>query len=472
MNPLRAPLRPAAIAHADRLFPVDLTTRTIARRLYDSVRDLPIIAPSGRADARLFAEDAIFPDPARLVVASDPSIVRVLHSHGVGLEELGMARRDRGKTETDPREIFRRFAENYHLLNGTPARLWLDHAFATLFGLTETLSLKTADSYFDRIASDLEHPRLRPRALFEKYRFEAIANPESPIEELRSYSALKEKGFRGRVTPVYAPDAVADPDASGFVGKIDRLGELTNTETRTWRGYLDAHRRRRSFFKSLGATASWHCPGGFAIKTLSETEAGDLFAKVVAQQASPSEAALFRGQVLAQMAEMSLDDGLAMRIDPGLSRERNAHAAERFESAPEIEASEGSGRALKPLLDRFGNERKLQLIVTAPAAGQGVEQLAAWSSLYPALCLGSRTDGPAGLKQFRELSTPIAGFYKTAICAGQSHLIALPARHDMARRVECSHLAELVASHQMSEEDAYGLAGELCYGLTKRVFRL
>ena len=119
----------------DRLFPTDPATRAIARRLFDTVRDLPIVSPHGHTDPRWFAENEAFPDPARLFVTPDHYVFRMLYSQGVPLEDLGVPRVDGGPVETDGRKIWRRFAEHYRLFAGTPTRLWLDHSFETLFGL-------------------------------------------------------------------------------------------------------------------------------------------------------------------------------------------------------------------------------------------------------------------------------------------------------------------------------------------------
>ena len=148
------------LLHEDRLFPADPATRAVARRLFDGVRDLPLVSPHGHTDPRWYAQDEPFPDPARLFVVPDHYIFRMLYSQGVRLEELGIAPRNgTGKpVETDAREIWRRFASCYHLFRGTPTRLWLDHALENLFGLEERLSERTADRSFDIIAEALTRP--------------------------------------------------------------------------------------------------------------------------------------------------------------------------------------------------------------------------------------------------------------------------------------------------------------------------
>src|SRR5262249_49297083 len=153
-----------------------------------------------------------FPDPAALFVKPDHYVTRMLYSQGVTLEELGIARKDDGTVERDPRKVWQRFAAHYHLFRGTPTRAWLDHAFATLFDFGERLSSRNADIYFERISEKLATPQFLPRALFERFRIEAIATTESPLDDLRWHAMIRDSGWGGRVITAYRPDPVIDPE--------------------------------------------------------------------------------------------------------------------------------------------------------------------------------------------------------------------------------------------------------------------
>src|SRR6185436_15373276 len=250
--------REQRVLHEHRLFPPDPTERRIAARLYAEVRDLPIVSPHGHTDPRWYAEDAPFPDPARLFVTPDHYIFRMLYSQGVTLEEMGIPRKDGGAVETDARKIWRTFAERYHLFRGTPTRLWLDQAFAELFGMTVRLSAATADDYFDRISECLAKPEFRPRTLFEQFKIEVIATTESPLDPLAQHKAIAASGWKGRVITAYRPDSVIDPEFDGFRDNLEKFGNLTRCDTSSWAGYLEAHRQRRIYFKQHGATSTDH----------------------------------------------------------------------------------------------------------------------------------------------------------------------------------------------------------------------
>jgi glucuronate isomerase len=442
------------------------------------VRHLPIISPHGHTDPRWYAENEAFPDPARLFVVPDHYIFRMLYSQGVRLEDLGIRRRNGAPAESDGRTIWRRFAEHYYLFRGTPTRAWLDHGFATLFNLDRRLGPDTADLYYDRIAEALSQPDYRPRALFKRFNIEVIATTESPLDDLRWHRMIRESGWDGRVVTAYRPDAVVDPDFEGFRENVARFGEITGEDTSTWSGYLAAHRARRAYFKSFGATSSDHGHPTARTADLLSPAAEALFQRVTRGHPSPEDAELFRAQMLTEMARMSLDDGLVLQIHPGSFRNHNPKVFEAFgrDMGADIPTQTDYVRALKPLLDRFGNERDLTIILFTLDETSYSRELAPLAGHYPALKLGPAWwffDAPEGMRRFRELTTETAGFYNTVGFNDDTRAFpSIPARHDVARRVDCAYLAELVVTHRLDEDEAHELAHDLAYRLAKKAYKL
>lgn len=468
----------AMLIHPDRLFPVDPASREVARRLYERVRDLPIISPHGHTDPRWYAENEPFPDPATLFVIPDHYVFRMLYSQGVRLEDLGLAAKDGSAVEGDPRAIWRRFASHYHLFRGTPTRLWLDHTFATLFGFTERLSAANADAYYDRIDAALRTSEFRPRALFERFRIEAIATTESPLDPLKHHETIQQSGWTGRVVTAYRPDPVIDPEFEGFRENLVRLSEITGCDTATWSGYLEAHRKRRAFFRQYGATSTDHGHPTARTANLSPADAEALFRRVSTGDARPEDAELFRAQMLTEMAVMSVEDGMVMQLHPGSFRNHNDALFRRFgrDMGADIPLQTDYVRALKPLLDRFGNETNFTLIVFTLDETSYSRELAPLAGHYPALKLGPAWwffDSPEGMRRFRELTTETAGFSNTVGFNDDTRAyLSIPARHDVARRVDCAYLANLVTTHRLDEDEAHEVAYDLAYRLAKEAYKL
>jgi glucuronate isomerase len=466
------------VLHPDRLFSSEPRQRELARALYATVKDLPIVSPHGHTDARWFAENEPFSNASALFVTPDHYVFRMLYSQGVRLEELAIPRRDGGEVEGDARKIWRTFATHYQLFRGTPTRVWLDHAFHEVFGIRERLTAESADRLFDHINGCLERPDFRPRALFERFNIEVIATTESPLDPLAHHAKIRASGWNGRVVTAYRPDPTVDPEFEGFAANVAKLAEVSGEDTSTWRGYLAAHRNRRAFFRSMGATSTDH---GHPTSQTSDLDSGDcevLFAKALEGSATPAEAEAFRGQMMTEMARMSLDDGLVMQIHPGSMRNHNPQVYARFgrDKGADIPTRTDYVHALKPLLDRFGNERDLTVVLFTLDETTYARELAPLAGHYPILKLGTPWwfyDSPEGMQRFREQVTETAGFYNTVGFNDDTRaFLSIPARHDVARRMDCRFLAQLVAEHKIDEDEAFELAPELAYKLAKRAYKL
>jgi glucuronate isomerase len=466
----------------DRLFSANPIVRSIARDLYEAVADLPIISPHGHTDPEWFAANAAFANPAALFIEPDHYVYRMLYSQGISLDALGVARADGGRANVDPRDAWRLFADHYHLFRGTPSRLWLDWVFATVFGIDVKLSSDTARLYYETIDAALATEPFRPRALFDRYNIEVIATTEGALDDLRHHAAIRAEngrpgGWQGRVLTAYRPDGVVDPEFEGFADSLRQLAELTGEDTHEWSGYLAAHRQRRAFFMEMGATSTDHGHATARTANLSAAEAAALFDRVKGGAAG-DDAELFRAQMLTEMAKMSLDDGLVMQIHPGSCRNHNAGIFARYgrDKGADIPTRTDYVHALRPLLDVVGNEAALTVILFTLDESVYARELAPLAGHYPCLKLGPSWwfhDSPEGMRRFRQMTTETAGFYNTVGFNDDTRaFLSIPARHDVARRMDCTFLAELVADHRLDRSEAAELASALAYSLAKQAYRL
>lgn len=459
--------------HPDRLFPADPALRSLTRALYATVADVPILSPHGHTDPQWFADNAPFGNATDLLLKPDHYLFRMLYSQGVALEQLGI-----GNPDADPRAAWRLLAQRYHLFRGTPSRIWLDWVFAQVFGIQVQLDASTADHYYDHITAALSTDAYRPRALFERYRIEVLATTESPLDTLTHHAAIRDSGWSGRVITAYRPDPVVDPEFEGFADNLARLSQLTGEDAFSWDGYLAAHRKRRAFFASMGATSTDHGHPTAATADLSPSAAAALFRRVQRSDVSAGDAELFRAQMLTEMASMSVADGLVMQIHPGSLRNHNAALFARFgrDRGADIPTPTDYVHALRPLLARHGNNPDLTIILFTLDETAYARELAPLAGHYPALRLGPAWwfhDAPEGMRRFRQQVTETAGYYNTVGFNDDTRaFLSIPARHDVARRIDCGYLAQLVVEHRIEDWEAADLAFELSYGLAKRAYRL
>lgn len=466
------------VLHPDRLFSSDPDQRSIARRLYTEVAALPIISPHGHTDPNWFADNKPFSDPANLLFTPDHYLFRMLFSQGVSLDSLGIQRLDGQVLEQNPRQIWQLLADHYHLFLGTPSRLWLDHAMQEVFGIDVVLDGSSANQVYEAIDEKLKLPDYSPRALFDRFNIQFLATTESALDDLSAHDKIRDSGWNGKVVTTYRPDAVVDPEYEGFAANLIELGTLTGEDTNRWQGYLAAHRKRRAYFIERGATATDHGHPTAMTCDFEDKVCQQLLDGAIAGDLTPLEAELFRGQVLTEMAGMSLEDGLVMQLHAGVVRNHNKTVMQAFgrDKGADLPASVDFTQGLKPLLDRFGNDRQLQLILFTLDETTYSRELAPLAGHYPALRVGPPWwffDSVEGMLRHKRSILETAGFFNTCGFNDDTRaFLSIPARHDVARRIDCRHLAELVAEHRIDEDEALGLVHSLANGLVKDAYKL
>ena len=462
----------------NRLFPVEAKTRSIAKTIYNDVCDLPIISPHGHCDPKWFAENENFPDPTDLFVTPDHYIFRMLVSQGYSLDQIGINPEKENDHKFSSQEIWKIFSSNYYLFRGTPSEMWLNYSFEKVFGLSKPLNSKNAEFHFDFLQEKLVKPDFLPRALFDKFNIELLATTDSAISELEYHEKINNSSWNGRVIPTYRPDSVVDPEHSEFQNNLRKLAELTGEDVYSWSGYIAAHRVRRLFFKNMGATATDHGHPSARTENLTKIEAEKLFLTILTGKFTKDDADKFRGQMLTEMAKMSCEDGLVMQIHSGSRRNHSEKIFNQFglDKGFDIPGPTDYVSALKPLLDEVGLRTNLTIILFTLDETSYSRELAPMAGVYPALKLGPPWwffDSYEGIKRFRQSTTETCGFYNTVGFNDDTRAFcSIPARHDVARRVDCAYLAELVCSGRLRENEAHEVAYDLAYGLAKDAYKL
>ncbi len=473
MNNRSNPLPP------DRFFDPDPRQKEIARQLYAQVAGLPLVCPHGHVDPRMFADpDYSFGSPADLLIIPDHYVFRMLYSQGVPLEALGVPRRDGGPVEADHRKIWKTFAEHFHLFRGTPTGVWLAQELVEVFGVEEKLNAASAMRIYDRIADCLTRPEFRPRALFERFNIEVLATTDAAADGLAHHQAIRASGWGGRIVPTFRPDAVVNLDAPGWRENITALSASCGFDVSSYRALIEALESRRAFFKQMGATATDHAVLVPVTGELSAAEAETIFARSLKGQANADDAARFTGHMLMEMARMSIEDGLVMQLHPGSLRNHNPEVFARhgLDKGADIPIQTEYTRNLKALLDKYGRDPRLTLILFTLDETAYSRELAPLAGHYPALRLGPPWwfhDSLAGMARYFDQVMETAGLYNTAGFNDDTRAFpSIPARHDVWRRASANWLAGLVVRSLIDLDEAEEMVRNMAYGLAKKAYKL
>jgi len=460
---------------ADRLLPVDHASRATARDLYAAVADLPIISPHGHVDPALLRDDLPFSDPAELFITRDHYVTRLLHASGVDLSTLGAG----GTIGADPRAVWRAFAENWNLFAGTASGYWLTHELVTLFGIEVEPSAQTADAIYDAISARLAEPGYRPRALFDRFRIEVLATTDDPMDDLAVHAELAaDPAFRGRVLPTFRPDAYLDPTAAAFLSNVETLTSANGTPVDDFRGYLTALEARRAHFIAHGAVSADHGVAEPYTVDLDDDDAAALYRRAVAGELDAAGAREFRGNMLLRMAGMSARDGLVMTIHPGVHRNHSTSTFERFgaDTGHDIPFTTTYTKNLRPLLEKHGLERGLHIVLFTVDETVYSREVAPLAGFYPSVFIGVPwwfLDAPDAVLRFRSAVTETAGFYRgSGFIDDTRAFLSIPARHDMARRLDAAFLARLVGEGRISRSQAEHIVVDLVTTVPKKAFKL
>lgn len=463
----------------DRYFDPDPRQKEVALELYHSVAGQPLVCPHGHVDPRLFADPNYrFGNPAELLIVPDHYVFRMLYSQGIALEELGVPRRDGGASETDPRRIWQIFADNFYLFRGTPTGMWLTQELFQVFGVDTRLTGQTAQEIYDQIAAKLAQPEFEPRRMFERFNIEVLCTTDAATDPLEQHQAIKASGWGGQIKPTFRPDAVVNLGTENWRQHINSLSQISGIAVTGYKTFIEALENRRAFFKEMGATATDHAAGTPFTAELSAQEAEAIFQRALLGNATTDDAERFTGHMLMEMARMSIEDGLVMQLHPGSFRNHNRHIFERFglDKGADIPTPTEYTRNLYPLLNKYGNDSRLSLILFTLDETAYARELAPLAGHYPALKLGPPWwffDSWNGMQHYFDQVMETAGLYNTAGFNDDTRAFpSIPARHDMWRRAAANWTAGLVVRHVVDRADAEAMILALAYGLAKTAYRL
>ena len=463
---------------AHRFFDPNPAQRSVAGELYESVADLPLVCPHGHVDPQLLADkDATFGTPADLLIIPDHYVFRMLYSQGIPLESLGVPRLDGGLVEQDHRRIWQIFADHFHLFRGTPTGIWLAHELREVFGIEEKVTGETAQVIYDQLEKRLAMPEFRPRALFERFNIEVLCTTDAATDTLGHHQAIRDSGWKGDVRPTFRPDAVVNLLTPSWRDNIDTLSQVSSITVDSYAHFIQALEQRRAFFRSMGAAATDHAAQSAYTSELSPAEAEGILQRALRGQAARADADRFAAHMIMESARMSIEDGLVMQFHVGSVRNHNPNVFGSFgpDQGCDIPQRSEFTKNLRSLLNKYGNDPRLTMIVFTLDESTYARELAPLAGHYPALKLGPPWwfhDSINGMMRYFEQTVEAAGLYNTVGFNDDTRAFpSIPARHDVWRRVVSNWLAGLVVRGIVDMDDAHEMALEASYGLAKRAYK-
>jgi glucuronate isomerase len=266
--------------------------------------------------------------------------------------------------------------------------------------------------------------------------------------------------------------------AHGWQENLQALSQVSGIEVGSYRAFISALENRRTFFKSMGAVATDHAVETAWTNELEPSETEVIFQRALAGRASPEDAQRFTAHMLIEMARMSIEDGLVMQLHVGSFRNHNERLFSAFgpDKGADIPVAGEFTRGLRALLNRFGDDPRLTLILFTLDETTYARELAPLAGHYPALRLGPPWwfhDSPNGMLRYLDQVAENAGIYNLAGFNDDTRAFpSIPARHDVWRRVCANWVAGLVVQGRVDLDDAESMIEDLAYGLARKAYRL
>jgi len=461
-----------------RIFDPEPQVRQIAFELYSMVRDLPLISPHGHVEPRLLAENKPFPNPTELILIPDHYIYRLLYSQGIPLATLGIPTLDGSPVEQDPRKIWQIFADNFYLFAGTPTGIWLTQELEEVFGISEKLTTANGQKIYEQLEAKLREPAFLPRKLFERFKLAVLTTTDAPADPLVFHRQIRASGWPGRVIPCFRPDALFEINAPAWKSELTALEKASGMAIGNFRQFISSLENRRAYFKQCGAVSTDQGIETPYTHYLSASEIETIFQHALRGSVSVQETCAFQAHMLIEMARMSIADGLVMQIHAGVMRNHNRLVFEKFgiNKGCDIPVTTEFTRNLAELLNIFGNDPRLTLVVFTADESPYARELAPLAGHYPALKLGAAWwfhDSLQGMLRFREQVSETASIYNTVGFTDDTRAFpSIPARHDLSRRVDATFLARQVTRHIIDMDDAQRMIKALAYELPWQVYKL
>ena len=281
-----------------------LKTET-AKKLYDMVKDLPIIDYHCHLSPEMIAENYKFKNAYDLFLGGDHYKWRQMRTNGIDEKYI--------TGDADDYEKFRAFAGAMPYLIGNPLYHWTHLELKRYFDIDEPLSEKTCDMVWEKVNACLAKDEFTAQNLILRSNVEVICTTDDPIDTLEYHEALA--SFPTKILPTFRPDKAVEIGKETFIPYIEAVGVKTYAELEQW------IRDRIAYFNARGCRLSDH---GLEYVPFSIGDPAVAFEKRMAgKELTIDEIDAFKTALMKACAEEYSKYGWTMQLHIGALRNNN-----------------------------------------------------------------------------------------------------------------------------------------------------
>jgi len=443
-----------------------LTTGT-ARRLYEDVRNLPVLDPHNHADAGEIVLNRNWLDIWQVEGATDHYVWELMRRRGVPEEKItGTA---------SPREKWRALAEVFPDFVGNPTYEWVHLDLRRRFGVDQVICAETADEIWERTAHALTLPEMRPRQVLAAVQVEKLCTTDDPTLRLPFHEAARQEVPSTAVLPTWRPDKLVDPTRSDWRERVLRLGEESGENVSVLAGFERALAATHAYFRRLGAVASDHGFTRIESRFVPRARAAEIYeAAWQGRTLSSEERSDFQVYLLRLFGELDADAGMVMQLHVGAVRDYRRRLWQELgpDAGGDISTQQVDWvGGLHWFLNEFDGPLKIVLYCLDPTHLPTVATIA---RAFPNVFVGAAwwfNDSPFGMAlQLKYLATVDLLFNHAGMVTDSRKILSFGSRTEMFRRAVCRVLGEMVEEGQIPEDPARRVARRLAYDGPRELF--
>ena len=426
-----------------------------AQKLYHTyAKNMPIFDYHCHLPERQILENEPFTNIYDIWLAGDHYKWRLMRNYGVP-EELITG-------DTDKKEKFMTYCRVLGTAFGNPLYHWSQVELAEFFGCELEINEANAEAIWDFCNDYIQKNNVTPQNLIERSGVAALFTTNEIFDDLSTFTAIKEKGYKFHVIPAFRADKIMNLEAKGypeFIGKLEalthKISSIDELET--------AIAARLDAFVAVGTVAS-----DIAVEQVypvaDRADADKIFQKALAgKEITPADAAVFKGYMTYFLMKLYAKKNIRTELHVGAMRNNNAQMLAKlgldtgFDSISDTNSISNMSR----LFDRLNNEQALPRTIVfnlnpkmnpeimtllgcfqSDEAKGKMQYGAAWWFL----------DNKVGMEQhLRDMTATghLATF--VGMLTDSRSLLSYP-RHHYFRRILCNYLGDMIEKGEMTSD--------------------
>ncbi|MBO5214704.1 MAG: glucuronate isomerase [Clostridia bacterium] len=274
-----------------------------AQRIYDEIKDLPVVDYHCHLDQTKIKADATFSDIGEMWLAGDHYKWRAMRICGVDEKYI--------TGDATFKEKFFKYASIMPKLAGNALYYWTHLELKQIFGIDLPLNSDTAQEIYERANEKIKN--ISVRSLLKLYGVKYIATTDDPVDTLDSHGVYD--GIE--VRPTFRPDKALSLDNE----YLKKLEEVSGQKIKTTGDVLRALENRLQFFVKNGCKISDHGFKDFPDVIVDESTADEYFAR--RESLSEVEKTRLLGYFLVNLAKIYRKYSIIMQLHFSVTRNVN-----------------------------------------------------------------------------------------------------------------------------------------------------